>query len=360
MWSTTRCCLAIRSPVPRTLTVTRPPAAVVHPSDSIHRSRCSRTSPVSAETTCTAAISSIGIDVLPLVIAVTPACAIQVASWTDCRRGRPRPSPACHRRRRRGRRRCRPTGVGARHVDVGAPAVTGQRERSVQFRRRHRRHRHGTHRGSRHRRAGRTRPDRTATNTPSASTTAAAAVTVAATQRERRRRQLTFSRSASSTSGRNGGGSAALSVAAAISSRSSSANNAGMPLSSATAIAARRADTEVCLVFAALIARQRTQHVGRVPHLVRIVAGRLSGATASGIPAGEVSCHRVTPISCNVNRAPGPRSASVILRCPPRSADPPLSARSSNPDNTSAGSRRGVRVTTVPLRRRAAVGPARC
>src|SRR6478735_5237686 len=26
MWSTTRCCLAIRSPVPRTLTVTRPPA----------------------------------------------------------------------------------------------------------------------------------------------------------------------------------------------------------------------------------------------------------------------------------------------------------------------------------------------
>jgi hypothetical protein len=46
-----------------------------------HRRCCSSTTPPSAETICTAAIWSNGIDVPPLGVAVTSVSASQVASW---------------------------------------------------------------------------------------------------------------------------------------------------------------------------------------------------------------------------------------------------------------------------------------
>ena len=100
----------------------------VHRVTGITGSFRSRTFPVSDETSCTAAISSFGIGVLPLGSAVAPDSPSQVAISVVT-------AVAAHHDHRQVLRRRRlprlaPVAVGAGHVDAGAPAVTGQRDRS--------------------------------------------------------------------------------------------------------------------------------------------------------------------------------------------------------------------------------------
>ena len=170
-----------------------------------------------------------------------------------------------------------------------------------------------------------------ATNTPTASTAAAA-------PRASR---------ASSASGRGGCGPCRRVVRRAVagaagrlrppSSMAATSSGAAFPIPCrhATELGHRRtampAQGQVTLVFAAFGARQRTQHVGGVPHGVGAsvrVELRVSGGLATKVrPARERIGHRVTPSPAASAAAPAPRSAAWTSRCPRRSADPRRSAR---------------------------------
>ena len=82
MWSTTRCFLGMS-----VNTTGERLSSPVHRRPRIYSDRCSRTWPLSAETTCTAAIWSTGVEMLPAGVAVWPGSATQVASrvWLPSR-----------------------------------------------------------------------------------------------------------------------------------------------------------------------------------------------------------------------------------------------------------------------------------